>query len=249
MRSLTGRRPVLLFDPYIDRFKQHLTTGYEPLARSRRIMRENRFWGQIRGLCQNTGDPVHCVIAARSDRSHVECFQLVAFHSRDLLNLPQAAAFNLIRTLGWESAVTNPENGFIELSQRLAERLAKRSRGVLAIELRVVLAGLAYPRGQRPQCASLGQRWGSGAEEPVIVGERFRGVGHKRKKTAPGRKAEAGYAAVRDRGLAILRCDRSARPRRFWRTRPSRRPCGTRCSRSRERYVAASPWPPRSRRA
>ena len=147
IRPATGRRPVILFDQidtYIDRFESNLTVpetnrSLDPDELSQR----NQFWDRVRDLCRSA-DPGHCVIAARSDSSRVECFQLTRFHSRRLLNLPESAAFELIQTLG-KDAVVNPENGFEDLGQRLTERLAQSGQGVLAIELRVVLAGLAKP--------------------------------------------------------------------------------------------------------
>ncbi|HEY6347473.1 MAG TPA: hypothetical protein VIY49_38785 [Bryobacteraceae bacterium] len=147
IRPATGRRPVILFDQldtYIDRFESNLVMpdtnrSLDPDE----LCRRNEFWAHVRDLCQDP-DPVHCVVAASSDSPRIECFQFARFHSRPLPNLSQAAAFELIQRLG-RDAVANPENGFDELSQRLAAKLARRGQSVLAIELRVVLAGLASP--------------------------------------------------------------------------------------------------------
>jgi hypothetical protein len=150
IRPATGRRPVILFDQidtYIDLFESSLimpdtNRSLDPDE----LCQRNQFWRRVRDVCRSA-DPVHCIIAARSESSRIECFQFAHFHSRPLMNLSQAAAFGLIQTLG-KDAVSNPENGFDELSRRLSESLSRNSVSVLAIELRVVLAGLASPNGK-----------------------------------------------------------------------------------------------------
>ena len=148
LRQVCGRRPALIFDQLGDYQNQHWTRFLHPEDRTiisaNTLVEQNPFWSEVRRLC--LARALHCVFAIRSDASrglHAVRFQEPEVYP--LSQLESGSVRQLISNLADEKAVSRPENGFEQLKARLADDLeeAGEDRGVLPIQMRVVISGLS----------------------------------------------------------------------------------------------------------
>lgn len=155
LRPECGRRPALIFDQLDDYQNLHgrklfnLQDG--TIISANHLVRENRFWREIQRLLQTKA--VHCVFAVRSDAAYaLEAFRFVEPAVYPLYPLSSSDVWAMADSLAGDSAVSQPENGFRQLIDRVAAELERsaRDRGVLPIQMRVVLNGLVSLRRLTP---------------------------------------------------------------------------------------------------
>lgn len=155
LRPECGRRPALIFDQLDDYQNLHgrklfnLKDG--TIISADHLVRKNRFWREIQRLLQTKA--VHCVFAVRSDAAYaLEAFRFVEPAVYPLYPLSSSDVRSMADSLAGDSAVSQPENGFRQLIDRVAAELERsaRDRGVLPIQMRVVLSGLVSLRRLTP---------------------------------------------------------------------------------------------------
>lgn len=147
LRGRSGRRPVLIFDQiddYQNRHRDLMTSEDGALISTSTLIERNTFWRQISRLSRSGA--AHVLFVVRSDAaifldplrfSEPKSFSVARLEAEDV----SALIDNLIR----DDAVQRPENGFERLRERIAEQLSKYGPedGVLPIQMRVVLSGIA----------------------------------------------------------------------------------------------------------
>jgi len=155
LRPECGRRPALIFDQLDDYQNLHGSKLFNlqdgTIISADHLVRENRFWREIRRLLQTKA--VHCVFAVRSDAAYaLEAFRFVEPAVYPLYPLSSSDVRAMADGLASDPAVSQPENGFRQLIDRVAAELERsaRDRGVLPIQMRVVLSGFVTLRRLTP---------------------------------------------------------------------------------------------------
>ncbi len=146
--SVCGRRPILFFDQLDDYQSLHwprLTSPEdETVLSAESLTAANGFWRDVRDLLLRR--EVHCVFAVRRD-SLAAVLKTFSFEEPEVFPVQRLDADHVRATIAeriGEGAVAEPENGFRQLVDRLAEDLSKSDQipGVLPMQMRVVLSGL-----------------------------------------------------------------------------------------------------------
>ena len=153
LRKTVGRRPLLVFDQIDDYQNAHRTTFRRPgtqfLLSPDELCAANPFWREIRDLLLEADEPVHLLLATRDDaQDGLHCFEFTKPSVYQLPRLGPGDAVTLVQRLTPDSIVKNPENGFTELTQRIAAELGNEHAGaILPMQLRMALAGLGTLSG------------------------------------------------------------------------------------------------------
>jgi hypothetical protein len=153
LRSVTGRRPVLLFDQLDDYQNAHRAhfrnsdTGR--LVSTDELCAANPFWQSIRQLLVNPDEPVRILLTTREDaKAGLHCFQFVDPGVYPLGRLYSEEARQLIHRLAPEAVVNKPENGFRQVVEKIVVELGRdHEASLLPMQLRVALAGMGNLSG------------------------------------------------------------------------------------------------------
>jgi hypothetical protein len=153
LRKTVGRRPLLVFDQIDDYQNAHRTSFRRPgtqfLVTPDELCEANPFWREIRDLLLQSDEPVRLLLSTRDDaQDGLHCFEFTKPSVYQLPRLGPGDAITLVQRLTPNSIIKNPENGFTELTQRIATELGNEHAGaILPMQLRMALAGLGTLSG------------------------------------------------------------------------------------------------------
>ena len=153
LRKQTGRRPLLVFDQ-IDDYQNAQQSNFRRretqfLLTPDELSAANSFWKEVSDLLRHPDEPVHLVLATRDDaQDGLHCFEFTKPSVYRLPRLGPEDALTLVQRLTTAAVVRNPENGFNQLTERIATELGIEHGGaILPIQLRMAMAGLGSLSG------------------------------------------------------------------------------------------------------
>jgi hypothetical protein len=150
IRSVSARRPVIVFDQLDDYQTRHskyfVVTGTARLISQDELCEANEFWGGLAALLTGTTkseSEVHAVLSIRTDAKHgLTPFRFVEPVECPIDPILGGDALHVLDQVLPTDAVQHPDNGFSDLKKRLVRDLGDNNGIVLPIRLRVAIAGL-----------------------------------------------------------------------------------------------------------
>ena len=145
LQKATGRMPLLILDQFDDYQSKHWERfhTYGSWTKAADVVAANGFWRALSELLADGA--MHLVVVTRSDRAGgLESVRFIAPENFTVPRLEKHVILGLLNTIAADGApaIENPEAGWAELRDRLADDLGA-SGAVLPQQLKIALLGLA----------------------------------------------------------------------------------------------------------